>query len=447
MRKILFLIIIASFVAFLISKRVDKFWPSLSLRDKGIFTFNMVNLAIDHRATVKNVIVGKDGYLFFREGFEIIEDQNCTDEKFNEVSRYLPSKLAILKNAQQIAAFAGMDLRISISPDKSVVLPEYLTERTKCFWQYKEAYSQARRAISAQYGVKEYYDLVMDIKAEYGDKYDIYYRGDTHWAPIVQKEVLRDLTAKVYDIPLSNISPIKLNLELRYKVSDLYLILKVNKKDRDYALNDSKIKALVAAQKPLQKTIILHDSFYGMFLEHRPNFFQSEDIIARHIEDVNVPEILTEQEPQKIIVNSVERLWEERTELFDFEGFIYNYILGQHHKKAKACAEISTKPIMLDLQDNIMENSDIIVDLPELNKDICIKVNYTAEQETMLDIFYNIEDTFNMEQKFRYKINPDDNALYFMLPKDYSGQFLKFRPAHKSKNFTIHIQAFEHVSD
>ncbi|HKP27338.1 MAG TPA: hypothetical protein VJV39_25945, partial [Dongiaceae bacterium] len=160
-----------------------------------------IGLRIVGFITSPAVISGKDGWLFYRPE---LHDGACVD--LQNVTDQLQRLRALIDMAQA----SGLDLRVSLAPNKSTIYPDQLHPYVRGYWR-----CHARNVAGIHERLKQHAPFVIDhavpLLAERirNPEASLYYIADTHWTPYGGAIALRQLLTTIYptlDVPAPRLS-------------------------------------------------------------------------------------------------------------------------------------------------------------------------------------------------------------------------------------------------
>jgi hypothetical protein len=201
------------------------------------------------------VISGKDGWLFYRPE---LHDGACID--LQNVADQLQRLHALIDMAQA----SGLDLRVSLAPNKSTIYPDQLHPYIRGYWR-----CNARNVAGVRELLKQHAPFVIDhavpLLAERTHNPDaaLYYMADTHWTPYGGAIALRQLLTTIY--PTLDIPPPRLSERPATEQMDLAntLQLSLEKQAGDVAPLPPQVLDQLDRKSAAMRTIISHDSFYA----------------------------------------------------------------------------------------------------------------------------------------------------------------------------------------
>ena len=205
--------------------------PNLTLNNIGtsflghsqlVETFNTFRLEIGDRV-FPDVLVGKDGWLFYTADYSIADYQRLYPFTNRELAYYQKSFDDLYHDLKQ----NGMTLIVVIAPNKEDIYPQYMPDEIKVVGES----TRLDQFISYmhKYGKTPVIDLRPDL-IEASKTEDVFYKTDTHWNPngayIAYTKILSVLSQYYPDIkpyPLSDYQVVSTGLSNR----DMPLIMGV----------------------------------------------------------------------------------------------------------------------------------------------------------------------------------------------------------------------------
>ncbi len=129
-------------------------------------------------STSPNVVIGRDGYLFYAYPHERLMEQHTGEDVFSPEK--LDEWVASIAESQAWLAQRGISLYVLIAPDKSTIYPEHLPE----YPRLPGATTRLDQIVGALAGRRDIALIdpraaLMAQKAEH----PIYPRADSHWSP------------------------------------------------------------------------------------------------------------------------------------------------------------------------------------------------------------------------------------------------------------------------
>jgi hypothetical protein len=146
-------------------------------RSRGtlVHWYHATLLKVFHSSPVSNVLIGRDGWLFF-----LGEDGHSLDRHYRGIlaieDRDLASTAAELARRQRYLASRGIAYLVAVVPEKFTIYPEYLPE-----WVAPSAAPHPLKRLDAMIGARvNYVDLTEALREAKALK-RVYYQTDSHW--------------------------------------------------------------------------------------------------------------------------------------------------------------------------------------------------------------------------------------------------------------------------
>src|SRR5688572_16774946 len=138
----------------------------------------------------ERLVSGNDGWLFYRPEFT---DGRCLDEA------QTAARLRAFAVLMDVGRAAGIDMVMTMSPDKSTIYPEALNSTFRGYWRCRVENSATLRRLIKQ-ELPDLIDHAEPVLAEKARQPDIqlYYVTDTHWTQYGGAIALRQLLAALY---------------------------------------------------------------------------------------------------------------------------------------------------------------------------------------------------------------------------------------------------------
>lgn len=220
---------------------------NFGFRESLIRLSNNLDLKVFKKSPNDSVLLGKNDYLFLKEELKDYDRTNLlTDEQINVIATNI-------KNFQESLKERGVEFLFSIAPNKSTIYPEFVGRPSKNpnLESNEIRLSKALKEKNVRY--LDFKALMLDNK----DKYDLYYKRDTHWnniaCALAADSMLKELGPK-FGVDGS----IVFSKPYTYKrLGDLDVLLGINSGVDEYT-TDIKI---LPPSKQLPKAILYHDSF------------------------------------------------------------------------------------------------------------------------------------------------------------------------------------------
>lgn len=172
-------------------KQFEKFFNDhYGFRDLFLRLNSFVDLRIFHVSSQTDVIIGKNDFLFYTPEYnDYLKQQTLTDSQLNDIA----GKIARFQNNLNAK---GIDFLFVIGPNKSTIYPEYMPDQRSG----KNGASNYDKLTKLFDGQKISYLNTIPLLQSLKDKYELYYKRDTHWNMVsgifVSQEILKYLTNK-----------------------------------------------------------------------------------------------------------------------------------------------------------------------------------------------------------------------------------------------------------
>lgn len=327
------------------------------------------------------VVSGEWPWLFYKPQFG---GGRCLEE-----SDY-GAALNAIEAMRVVAAGAGINMVVSVSPDKSVIYPGKMGSQAGalagCKLKSAAAWrSWAKRNGSSVIDHREALLLALDRGAQ------IYFVTDTHWNQLGYAYMVRQLADRLLDVQLPE--PYSPEMSLTARRTDLRNdMLKLWERESISEVPKEWVKLLQRSASPgLPNAVIVHDSFYHKFrpilklLFNRGRFFLlSDSRPARIVEAIKT-------RPALLLVNSVERSFFVRVngpgQFYNWQGPLGEGLLAANKAAAGGCSYGSAPALRFDglagdgTSGGYVTDSNepkIFFDLPKSSGRICVRIHYSA---------------------------------------------------------------------
>jgi len=240
------------------------FNDNFGLRNHFIKLNSLIKIILFNISPLENVIIGKDDWLFYREGMGSYQGTDLfSEEELNKFKNNIEEEAKWLKDK-------GIFFLLVICPDKQTIYSEYLPSSIKKF------------------GSKTRFDQIIDLFKDNSDikildlrevlrknktKYTLYYKTDTHWnnygVALAYEEISRILHQNFQEITPLKMSDLDFYIE-GSKGRDLAMMLSMQNQFNDEFISMSIKKSFLS--KKLPSLVFFHDSFgYDKFVPPVPN--------------------------------------------------------------------------------------------------------------------------------------------------------------------------------
>lgn len=371
------------------------------------------------------VISGRDGWLFFKRA---LAEGRCQNPNH--------AKLALnrVEAMRVLAEGAGIELKFSVSPDKSVVYPEQFNVQTRAYAGCKTQSAKAWRDLAN----KTHSNVIDHLAALRGTNPDqkLYFATDTHWNNLGSALAIRQLAVS-FGFPDPGL-PDTTSFVTRKIKTDLIQMLRLDDQEEDRVYLqfwNQQLKAAVGAGLP-EPTVVLLDSFYGKIRTGLMMLFPNASMT--HVDGANVGELI-ENGPKRILVNSVERGFFTRvisTSLSWSSEFGRSLVMVNRRATSCTHAAIDDADIKVYRVDRngstwqAQEDPQIFLKLPQQDVDVCIRLRFRSDDGSVPQIFLPVERSGEplyqpgMSIEFWQQKQPIRD-IAFILPKSYAGTTLR----------------------
>ena len=265
---------------------------AIKVRNFAAYTANVTD--------TDRIIFGRDGWLFYKE------ELSCLDRK--RLSTALDQVEAMIEAAKA----GGIELIVSVSPDKGSIYPEKMHPLAKPYWACKLQDNRIWREALAQHpNILDHAAPILADK-EREPRAKLYFETDTHWTTLGASWAFRQLIGAASHHKDIQLPDPRLTGETAARPTDMANQMLLLPGQESYDKIDMATEAGLAqlAGVPKRKTVIIHDSFYHVLGESFvPNF---PGVTAFHLEsDIDkYPAAIAGAE--RVIVNSIERAFVSR---------------------------------------------------------------------------------------------------------------------------------------
>lgn len=414
---------------------LDRSW----VRKAALKSYNWVSYSVFHSVNTDQIISGKDGWLFYKGQF-----RPCvSDDAWTKM-------LVSVKISTGLARAAGIDLTLSISPNKSSLYPEMLRPKDRVLTGCAEYNAQRWRTLAKQEGsqILDHLPSLQALKnrqeAE-GESQPVYLETDTHWRSSAMPEVIGDVLRRFGSDPTTDDEAV-LHVASPLVDTDLYNAMLVQSRP---SKQPSEL-AVPLEPEPRPATFIVHDSFYNRF---KDVFYSALNVTAfYHISHDRrvLPEALRHYSG-RLLVNSVERDLLQR--FGDSKISRLNDILGPRlGEVAKDCSYEAVSPDDVLLSD-VTAAPDFRAFEPtgpdpilafELGADgkSCLRVTIDVDRPAILQFFLpplpgdDPQPEFEENRSLIYPLDTGSNEVALVIPPEFAGQW-RLDPVDRQMPFTL----------
>jgi len=406
----------------------------MAIRAKSILDYRIFGFV-----NSSNVISGTGSWLFYKPQF----DWQCDQGEMFE------TMLWHIEAMRVVARGANIDLRFSVSPDKSSVYADKLGGRAQSIAACKLQGSAKWRQI-----VRKVHSSVIDHwvalqESEY--EAPLYYLTDTHWNELGQALALRQLIlnfgGKDPGLP-----------ELGQKVetkrqTDMLRILRLAATEDAPEFPEfwsTKYKGKLIKN---ENTLILHDSFYHELRDKLLSIFENAEMIHVDQIDKNLIQRIASDTLERILVNSVERYFFDRLSsgALSWNSHFATMLINQNNKRSNCvysrlpAAEMSVSNATLKGGSyHTKRDSQFSIRLPDRPGKTCFRARFetasTSDSEVFLPAHSKTTSSLyhpGYAVQF-YPHKSQRRQISLVLPPEFSGRVLRFNPIHDA-NIIDHL--------
>ena len=318
----------------------------------------------------ERVVSGEAGWLFYRADFA---KGACLD------AERAARDLTQLETLIDLSRAAGIDMIVSVSPDKSAIYPEMLHQTMRGYWRCQPRDGALLRAMMRDHAPRliDHALPILAAKAEDPGR-RLYFATDTHWTPMGAAPALRQLLEAV--LPGAAIPPPTASAEMLRQPTDLSRMLLLQQTEPE-PLPARGWRDALAGLNPApqaERTLLIRDSFYGMLLQDLRAVFPGLlelGYTSKGKLDTSAIEIA-----DRIIVNSVERSLLPRIERgpLDWDAPIVLALVARNRAYAEGCtgfapvAPPQDKPAMPALPAEMLPCLRVTVQMKKNSADLAI---------------------------------------------------------------------------
>ena len=393
--------------------RFDQFGDAVlersDVRRLAIQLRNWTSYRIVGFVDTEHVVSGNHGWLFYRGDFA---GGRCLDkEKTAEALR----GLAVLVD---LAQAAGIDMIVSLSPDKSTIYPEALNPIIRGYWKCRiENIAALRHIIGRE--VPIIIDHAAPLLAEKARNPDepLYFATDTHWTPFGSALALRQLLAAAY--PDAQMPPPRPTGSRPAHSTDLSRLLLLPTTEEAVTVEPLGPDDLGSAVGGRQ-TLIVHDSFYGSLRPQLQSLFSPAVLHNfNDKDDVGADAMAAE----RIIVNAVERTLLMRLKRnLSGEAALPRAIVARNQRRAEGCVSFSAGAIGEAAMAAEMGQLIAVRALPS-GRLPCIRLSLSGDDPATLHLALPRPDdgTFEPGRAVTYTLAPGARTVALVLPAYTAG--------------------------
>jgi hypothetical protein len=362
-------------------------------------------------------ISGKDGWLFYRPE---LHDGACID--LQNVTDQLQRLRALIDMAQA----SGLDLRVSLAPNKSTIYPDQLHPYFRGYWR-----CNAKDVAGVRERLKQHAPFVIDhavpLLAERVRNPDasLYYLADTHWTPYGGTIALRQLLTTIYptlDIPAPRLTDGAATQEMDLASA---LQLPLEKQASEVAPLPRDVLDQLNRNSAAVRTIISHDSFYDRISSQVHAAFPNA-MVFRGTKDAGWMRAQVAV-ADRVIVNLVEReLVRSITDgALDWKANIPSAIIARNRQVAERCGSFAAVAAgVADSPVDIRNKTDMAVAVREVEprRLPCVRISLVAHATTTVTVAVpDSSGALLPEQVVKVRVEAGTQTVALVLPRQASG--------------------------
>lgn len=366
------------------------------------------------------IVSGEGDWLFLRQEFA---RGRCLDRE--EATARL-RQIAVLVD---LAQASSIDLRISMSPNKSTIYPELLSARMRGYWRCRlDNIATLRRLIKQELPTLiDHAEPLLAEKARHPEV-PLYYSTDTHWTQYGGALALRQLVAAIY--PGTHVPPPRQSDTTTTKRTDLARMLLLPVTEQAPAVEPLREQDLHTKSANL-RTVIAHDSFYRQVDLQIRDLFPDAVVVSAFGTDGDFgAKVMT---ADRVILNLVERslLGEVERRALDWDAPMPLAILARNVQRAADCTAFSANGEGQSSRLGAEPGPVIAIRKVAPGHMPCLRLSLAADKATTLIVALPNAHTgaFEGRRAFEYQIAPGSQTIAFVLPGYAAGRSVQLRAA------------------
>jgi len=400
-------------------QRMDRFGEAVLHRSAvtklAIELRNWVGYRVVGFADTALVVSGEGDWLFYRPEFR---DGRCLEREQMAASF---RQLSVLVD---IGRASGIDLFVSISPDKSTIYPEMLRASARGYWKCRiESAAAQRRLIQEEApALIDHAEALLAEKGAHPDR-QLYFVTDTHWTPYGGAIALRQLLAAIH--PGAQIPAPHRSGTMTVDPTNLSRMLLVPVREQADDIAPPTAQDLQALGDPDDlSTVIVHDSFYGSI---------ASQITAALPNAVDVGwGDAASASADRIIINTLASALPRRTlgGWLSWKARLPAAIVRRNIKRSQECAgfEATSQAGVAKLAHR---SSGIVVPIPAVEGGHlpCLRLSLVAKHAAILEVALPDPATgaFEPGRSFRYRVAQGNRTIAFVLPAYAAGSGVRLQ--------------------
>ena len=364
----------------------------------------------------ERLVSGNDGWLFYRPEFN---NGECLDEQESA------QRLRALATVIDVGRAAGVDMVLSMSPDKSTLYPEALNATVRGYWKCRvENSATLRNLIKRELPyLIAHAEPILAEKARHPD-IPLYHVTDTHWTPYGGAIALRQLLAAVY--PDARIPAPRLSGATATKKTDLAKMLLLSIEEQGAVAEPLLARDIgfPGGDRPAIETLIIHDSFYGAIRRQILDAFPDPTTMLSFSQGDRV--LASGLSADRLIINAVERKFlAEGSGVLVWDADITIAIVNRNIRRAHDCGSFDAADAPIPGAETGLR--DVAIRAVPSGHLPCLRLSVTAEERATLEIALPDPETgiFQPGRTLEYRIEPGTRTIAFVLPGYAAGSDIR----------------------
>lgn len=387
----------------------------------------------------RTVVSGKDEWLFHRPDFQ---EGACIE--FDKVAVYF-RQLAVLMDMSRAS---GLDLRISLSPNKSTIYPDELNPLVRGYWRCQARnVAGLRRLFKSE--LPDMIDHAEPLLAERSRRPDIplYFTTDTHWTPYGGAIAIRQLLTAVYpgmEFPAPQLSGATKAQRMDLAVA---LLWPAEEPADEVAPLPRTVLDQLDRRSGHVRTLITHDSFFTRIESQIREAFPNAILVRGAPRSPSFTSEIARAD--RLIVNMVERGFVKAIQegALSWEAPIASTIMMRNVKLAADCGSFEAVHRNADSTDQERGGAGEALVVPAMAPERlpCLRLSLAASESTTIEIDVPVAKTgaFEPGRAFTYRIGPDSQTIGFVLPDYVAGSKIRVRTGEAASLSAVEIGTIE----
>lgn len=355
----------------------------------------------------ERLVSGNDGWLFYRPEFT---DGRCLDE--DQISTRLRA-FAVLMD---VGRAAGIDMVMTMSPDKSTIYPEALNSTIRGYWRCRTENSATLRRLIGQElpGLIDHAEALLAEKARRPD-IQLYYETDTHWTQYGGAIALRQLLAALH--PDARIPAPRLSAATTTRKTDLarMLLLSIEEQGPQAEPLLARDIAFPTGDRPAIQTLIVHDSFYGAIGQQIRDALPVPAALLPFSEDDRLR--ADGLSADRLVINAIERKFVTREgNLLAWDSDVAVAIVNRNIQRAQDCGAFGS--VDAAGAGDAANARDVAIRPVASGHLPCLRLSVTAKKRAALEVALPDPETgaFEPGRTLEYRIAPGSRTIALILP-------------------------------